>query len=306
MHDRSYLIKKASIIAIIGNFILAVSKIIIGVFSGSLAVVSDGVDSSTDVLIAIMTFCVARISHKPGDKEHPYGHARAETMATTILAFIVFFAGSQLFLAAFKGLVFGEKDELPSLVALWVTIFSICGKLFLVWSQFHYGKLAGSGMLKANGKNMQGDVITSVSVLTGLVIGQILNLPILDHVLALLVSLWIIKNSISIFLETNMELMDGSKDKGPYAEVFKAISTIDDAVNPHRTRIRRLGSMLIVDTDIEVEPSMSVNEAHNIAVNIEKAIKKNLPEVYDVIVHIEPKGNIEDDERYGLTPTDQE
>ncbi|MCX7024982.1 MAG: cation diffusion facilitator family transporter [Spirochaetes bacterium] len=306
MLDRSTMLRRASVIAISGNAILAFAKITVGIVAGSLAVVSDGVDSSTDVAIAFMTLVAARVAFKPGDREHPYGHSRAETVATALLAFIVFFAGSQLLLAAAGGLLSGERPEMPGTIAVWVTMVSILGKLALAWSQFHYGKLAKSGMLVANGKNMQGDVVTSIAVLVGLGASFGLGLPVLDRVLALLVSLWIIKNAIGIFLEANTELMDGTSDHGPYAEVFGAIATVRAAGNPHRTRIRRLGSFLIVDTDIEVAPDITVSAAHVIAIEVEQAIKDRLPEVYDVIVHVEPVGNLEDDERYGLTPGDGE
>jgi cation diffusion facilitator family transporter len=303
MNERSSILKKASIIALLGNAALAASKLVVGFLSGSLAVVGDGIDSSTDVIIAIVALFTARIVDKPGDREHPYGHSRAETVATTVLAFIVFFAGSQLLVRTASALIGGEAAELPSAMAIYVTAVSIVGKLILSWSQFYFGKKTGSSMLMANGKNMRSDVVISASVLVGLVFTFIFKLPILDRVTALLVSFWIIKVAAGIFREANTELMDGTEGKGPYGEIFAAVSSVPGAGNPHRTRVRRLGSLLIVDLDIEVEPSLSVAAAHDIAVAVERAIKAALPEVYDVIVHVEPKGNKED-ERFGISPAD--
>lgn len=306
MEERAKLLHRASIIALAGNVVLAAAKLAVGFISGSLAVLSDGVDSSTDVVIAIMTLLTSRIIDKPGDREHPYGHGRAETMATTALAFIVFFAGAQLLFRAAGSLISGEAAALPGKIAIVVTFASIAGKLLLAWSQFAYGKKAGSAMLIANGKNMSGDVITSTSVLLGLAATYFFDLPILDRVMAMLVSLWIIKNSIGIFMEANTELMEGTSDHGPYAAVFEAVASVKGACSPHRTRIRRLGASLVVDLDIEVAPRLTVAEAHKIAVAVEAAIKERLPEVYDVIVHIEPAGNLESDERYGLRPEGKE
>lgn len=303
MEVRTALIRRASIIALVGNALLAAAKLLVGFLSGSLAVVGDGIDTSTDVVIAIVALFTARIVDKPGDREHPYGHSRAETVATTVLAFIVFFAGSQLLVRTATALISGEAAELPSAMAILVTIVSIAGKLLLSWSQFHYGKKAGSSMLIANAKNMRGDVVISSSVLIGLGFTFVLRMPILDRVTALLVSLWIIKVASGIFREANLELMDGTAGAGPYGEVFAAVASVPGAGNPHRTRVRRLGSLLIVDLDIEVEPKLSVAAAHDIAVEVERAIKHALPEVYDVIIHIEPRGNAED-ERFGIRPTD--
>ena len=303
MNARSATLRKASWIALVGNSILALLKIIVGLASGSLAVLSDGIDSATDVLIAGMTLIAARISVKPGDREHPYGHGRIETVATAVIAFIVFFAGAQVLFNAVGRIVAGEPGTMPSMMAFWVTIASIAGKLVLAWSQFYYGRKSGSAMLIANGKNMRGDVATSGAVLIGLGLTYITGIPVLDKVLAALVALWILKNAVEIFMEANTELMDGTKDSSPYKDLFEAIEKVPSAGNPHRVRIRRIGSMLVVDLDIEVEPTMSVREAHEIAVEVENSIKDSLPDIYDVIVHIEPLGNVEE-ERFGLTIDD--
>jgi len=302
MHRRAAIIHKASLIALYGNAVLAVAKIAVGFISGSLAVVGDGVDSSIDVVIAIGALITAKVITKPCDREHPYGHSRAETVATTMLSFVVFFAGAQLLLRSAATLISGGQTTIPSPLAIGVTIVSIVGKLLLSWSQFHYGRRTGSAMLVANGKNMRGDVVISSSVLLGLVFTFVLGLPILDRVTALLVSIWIVKVAVGIFKEANTELMDGSEDSAPYAAVFEAVASVPGAGNPHRTRIRKLGSILIADLDIEVNPSLSVAAAHEIAVRVEAAIKGRLPEIYDVIVHVEPAGNREAGERFGLTP----
>jgi len=301
MHRRAALIRKASLIALVGNALLAAAKLVVGFLSGSLAVVGDGIDSSVDVVIAIVALFAAKVIEQPCDREHPYGHARAETVATTILSFVIFFAGSQLLVRSASALISGEKAVIPSPIALGVTVVSIVGKLLLSWSQFHYGRKADSSMLIANAKNMRTDVAISLSVLVGLVFTFLFKLPVLDRVTALVVSLWIIKVAAGIFREANTELMDGTEGKGPYGEIFAAVASVPGAGNPHRTRVRRLGSILIVDLDIEVAPDLSVRAAHDISARVEAAIKEALPEVYDVIVHVEPEGN-DENERFGLRP----
>jgi len=306
MENRVALLKRASVIALVGNAALAGLKLLTGWLGGSLAVLGDGIDSSTDVVISVMTLVTAGIVGKPGDKEHPYGHARAETIATTILAFIVFFAGGQLLFGAVSGIVSGVEPELPSRLALYATGIPVLGKIGLAWSQEHYGRKSGSAMLIANAKNMRGDVVTSLSVLVGLGLTFVLGVPLLDRVAAVVVALWILKNAVGIFRDANTELMDGSEDHGPYASVFEAVASVGGAVNPHRTRIRRLGAELMVDLDIEVDPEMSVAAAHRVAQEVEAAIKARLPEVYDVIVHVEPRGNREEGEKFGLKPEGRE
>lgn len=303
MENRTTIIQKASWIAFGGNLILAFSKIFIGILSTSLAVLSDGIDSATDVLIAAMTLVAAKITSKPGDREHPYGHGRIETVATAIISFILFFAGAQILFKAIGGILSGVPEKLPSTMAIWVTIASIGGKLALSWSQFHFGRKSGSPMLIANAKNMRGDVVTSAAVLVGLGLTYLTGLAVMDEILGALVALWILKNAVEIFMEANTELMDGTNSREPYREIFAAIAKVPSVDNPHRVRLRRVGSMLIIDLDIEVDPAMTVYESHKIALKVEKAIKESLPDVYDVIVHIEPLGNVED-EKFGLTARD--
>jgi cation diffusion facilitator family transporter len=305
MTDRTDLVRRASYIALGGNAILAAIKIGVGISANSLAVLGDGMDSSTDVLIAVMSLVAIRLSIKPGDEEHPYGHSRAETLATAGLAFVVFFAGAQLFMGAIKAILSGEVTEMPGVLALWVSGLSIVGKLLLSASQYAYGKKASSALLIANGKNMRGDVLTSAAVLVGLGLGRILGIPLLDRILALLVSLWIIKNAVVIYLDANTELMDGNSDFGPYAEIFAAVASVPEAGNPHRTRVRRLGAWIMIDLDIEVSPTMSVAESHEVALRVEKAIKDRIRDVYDIVVHVEPRGFAHEEERFGLRPGDQ-
>ncbi|AEJ20173.1 cation diffusion facilitator family transporter [Gracilinema caldarium DSM 7334] len=299
---KARLIKTASIIAMAGNALLALLKIIIGLIAGSLAVVGDGIDSSTDVFIALMSLIVAGIIAQPADAEHPWGHGRAETIATTILAFILFFAGGQLIIHALTNLFSGTSPDIPSPLALGVTLFSILGKLGLAWSQYYFGKKAGSAMLQANGKNMVGDVVISSGVLVGVGLSIVLHQGIIDPIIASLVGLWVIRSAVSIFLEANMELMDGSSDTAIYTAVFNAVRSVPGTINPHRTRMRRIAGLWDIDIDIEVDPEMKVRDAHHIANQVERAIKNSVEGVYDIVVHIEPAGEEDkhEKEQYGL------
>ncbi len=303
---RERLLKRASWIAIGGNAVLAGLKVGVGYFGGSLAVLGDGIDSSADVAISVMTLVIAGIVMRPGDREHPYGHGRAETVATTVLSFLVFFAGAQLLFGAVSGIIGDDVRDLPSRLALVVTVVSIVGKLLLAWNQAHYGRLAASPMLAANARNMRMDVMTSVSVLVGLVLTFWLEMPLLDRIVAALVALWILKTAVEIFREANTELMDGGAGHALYEAVFSAVASVPQAHNPHRTRIRRLGAKLVVDLDVEVDPSMSIAAAHHVATAVEQAIKTRLPEVYDVMIHVEPEGAGRHDECYGLSAAEHD
>jgi len=298
--DKARLIKAASLTALFGNTLLAAAKIGIGIYAHSLAVIGDGIDSSMDVLIAIMTLFVSRIISRPADAGHPWGHGKAETVATTLLSCVLFFAGAQLIINSGRELLFGVEREVPSTPALIVTLVSIAGKLLLAWSQYVFGKKANSPMLTANAKNMSADVLLSAGVLAGLGLSVFFNIALIDSVAALLVGVWVLKSAIGIFLEANTELMDGGSDKAFYQAVFDAVKSVEEAGNPHRVRMRRIAGLWDIDIDIEVPPNIKLVEAHSIARKVETAIKKRIENVYDIMIHVEPAGNIEN-EGYGLS-----
>jgi cation diffusion facilitator family transporter len=298
---RAGIIQKASIIAIAGNVVLAASKLVIGLASGSLAVIGDGIDTSVDVLISTMALIVARIIMLPADKEHPWGHGRAETIATAGLSFILFFAGFQLVLNAGKDLVTGVKHEAPGLASVIVTAVSIAGKLLLALSQYRFGVLARSAMLKANARNMAADVVISAGVLAGLLLSIYFDAGAIDLIAALLVGVWVIKAAVEIFLDVNTELMDGSKGSGQYAAVFDAVHSVSGALNPHKARIRSIAGFLDIDIDIEVDGDLNLRDAHSIATEVEKAIRARVENVFDVMIHVEPEGEEDGEaEAYGL------
>ena len=293
-------IRIAAIIALSGNALLAALKIIAGVISGSSALVADGIDSSADVIISIIALVVVRIMTKPADKEHPWGHGRAETIATAVLSFMLFFTGAQLIISSMSEFLAHEHHTVQSLAAIIVTLVSILGKILLAWSQHLLGKRSGSAMIKANAKNMVGDVMISVGVLAGLGISALTGSANADTIIAMLIGAWIIKTAISIFLETNLELMDGNNGLEPYRVIMDAVNSVEGASNPHRARMRRIAGFWDIDLDIDVDPGLTVLKAHNIASQVEKAIKLRLENVFDIMIHIEPNGSNEE-ETYGLS-----
>lgn len=298
--NRTKAIEKASLVGVVGNTLLAILKVFLGLYSGSLALVGAGIDTSTDIITSLITLFTARFAAKPPDPEHPYGHGRAETIATKVLSFIIFFAGAQLGMTTVRSFFSGEPGYLPRSIALYATAVSLLGKAGLYLYKKRVAVKVESQMLMADAKNMLGDVFLSGSVMVGLFFTFVLNFPLMDRIMACFVSLWIMRTAFGIFLESTEELMDGTPDDSIYRKIFQAVSETPGAGHPHRTRVRKLNGLKVIDLDIEVDGSLSVEEGHRIAMAVEEAIKKRVNKVYDIIVHIEPKGNWES-ERYGLS-----
>ena len=285
----------ASYVSIAGNALLSVAKIVTGAVSGSFAVLGDGIDSASDVAVSVVMIVAAKVMGRSPNKKYVYGYAKAESIATKILSMLIFFAGAEMFISAVESLFRHEEKVMPGMAAVYVTLFSIVCKLLLSLYQTKVGRRTGSSMLVANGVNMRNDVIISLSVLAGLFFSLVLEMPVLDSVTALLVSCFIIRSSIRIFMDSNVELMDGVKDVSVYQKIFDAIGKVDGVSNPHRVRSRSIGGKYMITLDVEADGGITLSQAHTLASQVEQNIRDSIPEVYDIVVHVEPLGTHPED-----------
>lgn len=296
---RVRVIKKASLVGIAVNTGIAAVKILVGLFTGSLALIADGFDSATDVLTSAVSFFAARLMNRPPDTDHPYGHGKAEPIAGKLISFIIFSVGFQIALTSVSDIREGNGSPL-SLLAVGAAALSIGCKLFLWLYKYALAKKADSLLLMADAKNMRGDVVLSGTVLTALLAGHLLEMPVLDSVAALAVSFWIMAVALNLFREFSIELMDGHTEMKDYQSILDEVSDVEGVANPHKIRIRKVGSVFYVDLDIEVDGRLSVAAGHRIAMEAEEAVRKSLENVADVMVHVEPKGNCEK-EPFGIS-----
>lgn len=283
-------ILRASYVSVIGNGVLSAAKIIAGALSGSFAVISDGIDSASDVAMSVVMIVTAKIMGRKPNRKYVYGYAKAELIATKILSMLIFFAGAEMFVSAIRNLFSEQERILPGRLAIYVTVASILCKLLLSLYQTATGRKTGSSMLIANGINMRNDVVISLSVLVGLFFSFVLELPVLDSVTALLVSCFIVWSAVRIFMDSNTELMDGVKDVTVYQKIFDAIEKVEGIKNTHRVRSRSIGNKYMITLDVEADGNMTLNQAHALTIEVEQRIRESIPEVYDIVVHIEPFG----------------
>ncbi|GHV10050.1 cation transporter [Bacteroidia bacterium] len=282
---------------------MSIAKIVIGTVAGSLAVLSDGLDSASDVVTSIVILIATPIISRPPNSTFVFGREKVEHVVATILSFVIFFMGFQMCMTAGKKIVHPETLEEPSMIAIWVILMSIAGKLLLAWYQFRQGKKTDSSMLKANAVNMRNDVIISTGVLLGLGFTYILHLPILDTLVALLISLYIMWSAVGIFREANLVLMDGVADTTIYETILHAVEKVKGVEHPHRIRAELIGNSYSITLDIEVEGELPLKEAHHRAQEVENSIKQAVKNVYDIVVHVEPIGATHHGEKFGINRT---
>ncbi len=291
----------ASKVAIFTNAFLSFLKIGVGLMAGSLAVVADGIDSASDVLTSLITLFTAHIIARPPDLKYPYGYNKADTLATKILAFIIFFAGAQLAISTFGKLVHPVPRAIPKTIAVYIVIVSIIGKQLLALYLKKAGKSEQSSMLLANAKNMQSDVLISVSVLIGLVATFIFKMPVLDVLTAFVVSGWIMFTALKIFMESGRDLMDGVDNPEIYKRIIASCTKVEGVSHPHRIRVRKMAHLYIIALDIELSGKLTLLEAHAKSHDVEKKIREEIGNIYDIVIHIEPQGDVGENEVFGIS-----
>jgi len=304
MLNRNKILKKASYISIFGNLSLAIIKLFAGFIFNSYAVIGDAIDTITDVLMSLIVLYTSKIVSKPADNKYVFGYSKAEAVATKALSFFIFFAGTQLLIIGVKGFFTKVESTINPTPLIIVTIISIFGKYLMSIYLSKLGKQAESSMINATAKNMKNDIFISVSVLFGLFSTAYFNKPIIDIILSILISFYIIKSAIEIFMESNIELMDGTSNLDMYDSLFQIIYTFDGVENPHRARIKKIANQYIIDFDVEMQGDLSLNEVHNILEKLENQILKSIDNIYDIRIHAEPFGNIDSKEKFGISQKD--
>ena len=305
---KASIVKRASLIALVGNIFIFFSKLMVAYLTSSLSILGDAIDSGADIVIAVMSLIVSFVIKMPQNKKYPYGKVRFESIASLVLSLIIIMIGLQLMLSSIKKLIFPSIngiEERFKMLSILVIISSIVLKLLLALNQFFLAKKAKSSIILANAKNMSNDVLLSSSVLIGISCTYYFNLVILDAIVATLIALLIIKSGFSLFWELHVELMDGNNNHFLYKKLFAIIDEMPDVYNPHRARIRKMAHLFDISFDIELDANKTLLEAHTIVEELTKKIKQNIENVYDVVIHMEPYGHINNEEEgFGLNPLD--
>ncbi|XP_062143323.1 metal tolerance protein 2 [Alnus glutinosa] len=293
---------------------LATGKALTGYLSGSTAIIADAAHSVSDVVLSGVALWSFKVAKAPKDKEHPYGHGKFETLgALGISCMLLATAGGiawhalQLLLEVLSSHpeIVGQSlthehahshhhsghhhgiDIDHPILALNMTIVSICVKEGLYWITKQAGERQGSGLMKANAWHHRADAISSVVTLIG-VGGSILGVKFLDPLAGLIVSGMILKAGLESGYMSVLELVDAAIPAQQLDPIRETILQTDSVKGCHRLRGRRAGSSLYLDVHIEVDPLCSVSAAHYIGENVRHQIHKVHPEVAEVFIHIDP------------------
>lgn len=293
MHDRGKEIRRITVVGAIANIILTIFKIIAGALGRSAAMVADGIHSLSDLLSDIVVLVFTHISSKGKDKNHSFGHGKFETMATLIVSVILVAVGAKLMadgVASIIGVINGNSIPLPGSIALWAAIASIIIKEILYHATIRTARRTNSPVVLANAWHHRSDALSSIGALTGIAGAMILGekWTILDPIASCCISIAIIVVAVKMSLPSLAELLETSLPDEIEKDIISISNSVQGVENIHELKTRRNGISYIIDAHIVVDPHISVTEAHNIATDVENALKEKYGNETQINIHIEP------------------
>lgn len=277
--------RNAGILGIVLNTLLAAGKIAVGAISGAISVTADGLNNLTDCGSNVVSVIGFKMSEKPADKEHPFGHRRAESVASLLIAVIILVVAVELVVQSVEK-IFSPSDTDFSWILIGVLIASVLVKLFMFFFNRSLGKALSSETLKATAADSISDVIATAAVLISALISRFTHLET-DAYLGIVVALFIAFTGLSILKET----VSGLLGKAPDPETVHAIQTrvlsFDEVRGLHDLTVHNYGqNKLYATVHVEVDSGMGLTAAHDLADRIEKNFSENTDVA--LTVHIDP------------------
>lgn len=291
--DREHRIYFVTLMGSVVNVVLLVFKFMAGILGGSAAMIADAVHSLSDFLTDIVVVLFVKISSKPEDKDHDYGHGKYETLATSFIGvallcvgLYILYSGSYRTWAAFNGV----PIEQPGIVALWAALFSIMLKEWTYRFTVKVGKEVQSQAVIANAWHHRSDSLSSIGTAIG--IGGAIFLgkewAVLDPIAAVVVSIFIIRTAAMLVSGALDELLEKSLPDAEERQIAEIVQSEPEVSGMHHLCTRRIGSRIAIEMHLRMPGNISLNESHAHATNIERKLRSHFGERTHINIHVEP------------------
>lgn len=293
-HTREQAIYRITWIGFAVNLILAAGKLAAGIWGHSSAMVADAIHSASDFATDLVVLLFVRVSAKPRDEDHDYGHGKYETLATLIIGAALAGVGIKLLWnggEAIRDFMRGVLPEQPGVVALWAAVISIVAKELLYRYTARVGRSVNSPSVVANAWHHRSDALSSVGTLLGIGCAYFLggDWRLADPAAAIVVAVLILRVAWQLMKMGMDELLEKSLPREEEERIL-ALITADAAVeSPHNLRTRRIGQNIAVEVHIRVDGAMTVTESHRITVDIERRLRDAYGGETMVSIHVEPR-----------------
>jgi cation diffusion facilitator family transporter len=270
------------------NLFLAGLKLLLGTIGHSQALIADGVHSLSDLATDAMVLVAIRFAHDDADAEHPYGHARFETVATMILGLLLLLVAAGIVVDAAERI--GNPDRLshPGFLALSAAAISIVANEGMYWYSVRAARQLNSDLMMANAWHHRSDAVSSIIVLIGIA-GSMAGFPALDAVGAIGVSLLIARIGWNLGWSGVRELVDTGATEEQLKEITSAIQEVEGVEDFHELKTRRMGQSLLVEVHVLVASYMTVSEGHMIGDRVRAHLLRQHEYISEVLIHIDPE-----------------
>jgi len=278
----------AARLSLIVVIVLIVLKIAVGIITGSLSILAQAVDSFLDLFAVSITFLAISFAAKPADKEHPFGHGKAENFAAIVQAVLIFVAGGSIIYTAIQRARSDVALEMTE-TGIAVMAVSIVASIFLSRYLRKVARQEDSMALEANAHNIAADVYSAAAVFVGLIIVYFTGLDIIDNILAGIVAVFILKVAFDVLRNSFGGLVDVKLPEEEENKIRAAITEHfgGEVVSFHKLRTRKAGSQRYIDLHLVMPRHINIEEAHTLCDHLEKDMKRRLVRT-DTTIHVEP------------------
>lgn len=286
-------IYKVTLLGSAVNVVLMIFKFVAGIFGHSAAMMADAVHSLSDFATDLVVLAFVRISHKPKDKDHDYGHGKYETLASTLIGVALFAVAAGILIEGAKKIAFwaqGGTLTQPGMLALWAALISILLKEVIFQYTNRKAKQLHSQAMEANAWHHRSDALSSIGTAIGIG-GAIIGgerWAVLDPIASIVVGAFIVKVAVGLLRKGLGELMEQSLPDEVENEIMSIVKSVPDVIEPHELCTRRIGNHYAIEMHILMDGDLPLKEAHDKATEIEKRLKERYGEETHVAIHVEP------------------
>jgi len=279
--------RRLALLSIIIGILLAVFKILVGIKVGSTAVLSDGCEAAGDVLSSTIVYAGLWLASKPPDAEHPYGHGRYETLSGLAVGAILLLAGAAIL---WHSIISAQEPTSLPVYALFPLLASVILKVGLAIWKFRIGKRIASTALQADAWHDLSDLLSTAIALIAVILtlSNPARFGLSDRIGSVLIGILIVLLSVRVVRQTIDQLVDTMPEENRMNQIRASAQSVPGTLGIEKCLARRSGMKYHVDLHLEVDPEMSVRRSHEIATEVRAAIRRDLPWVADVLVHVEP------------------
>lgn len=280
---------KAASISVISNTFLIISKLLVGLFTNSVSIISEAVHSLMDLLAAVIAFFSVKMSAEPADKDHPYGHGKFEDFSGLTEGVLILLAAGFIIYEAVEKLLIGKIDYVDSIAGIIVMALSVVVNIIVSRNLFKVAKETDSMALLADAEHLRTDVLTSGGVLVGLIFIKFTGFKIFDPIVAILVAILILGTGLKLCITSVKTLLDSSLPE-------KEVETIKWVLNefPHYKIIsykdlktRKAGAERLIEFTLIMPKNLHLEDSHSFCDAMETDLKRNIPNAY-ITIHTEP------------------